>query len=136
MADPSVVLDASALLAWLRLEPGALEVRTALDKTAAMSVVNWAEVLSKLSDLGRNPVEVHSRMFEAGAFQKDLLLWPLDAAMAVEVAKLRSKTRASGLSLGDRACIALGQHLRLPILTADRVWKRLRIADAQIQFIR
>lgn len=130
------MLDASALLAWLRLEPGALAVRAALDKTAAMSVVNWAEVLSKLSDLGQNPVEVQSRLFEAGAFQKDLLLWPLDEAMAVEVARLRSKTRSSGLSLGDRACIALGQHLRLPVLTADRVWKRLRLADVQVQFIR
>lgn len=136
MADPSVVLDASALLAWLRLEPGASEVRAALDKTAAMSVVNWAEVLSKLSDLGENPVEVQSRMFEAGGFRKDLLLWPLDEAMAVEVAALRSKTRSRGLSLGDRACIALGQHLRLPILTADRVWKRFRLAGAQIQVIR
>jgi ribonuclease VapC len=135
VADPSVVLDASALLAWLRLEPGALEVRTALDKTAAMSVVNWAEVLSKLSDLGQNPVEVQSRMFEAGGFQKDLLLWPLDEAMAVEVAKLRAKTRSSGLSLGDRACVALGQHLRLPILTTDRAWKSLRLS-VSVQLIR
>jgi ribonuclease VapC len=135
VADPSVVLDASALLAWLRLEPGALEVRTALDQTAAMSVVNWAEVLSKLSDLGQNPVEVQSRMFEAGGFQKDLLLWPLDEAMAVEVAKLRAKTRSSGLSLGDRACVALGQHLRLPILTTDRAWKSLRLS-VSVQLIR
>jgi ribonuclease VapC len=135
VADPSVVLDASALLAWLRLEPGALEVRTALDQTAAMSVVNWAEVLSKLSDLGQDPVEVQSRMFEAGGFQKDLLLWPLDEAMAVEVAKLRAKTRSSGLSLGDRACVALGQHLRLPILTTDRAWKSLRLS-VSVQLIR
>lgn len=135
MAQPSAVLDASALLAWLHFEPGALAVRAALDHTAAISVVNWAEVLSKLSDLGQNPVEVRSKLFTGGAFEKDLLLWPMDEAMAVEVAKLRTKTRSSGLSLGDRACIALGQHMRVPILTTDRVWTKLEL-DAQIQIIR
>ncbi len=135
MAQPSAVLDASALLAWLHLEPGALAVRAALDNTAAMSVVNWAEVLTKLADLGQDPVEVRSRMFKEGIFEKDLLLWPLDEAMAVEVAKLRGKTRSRGLSLGDRACIALGQHLRLPILTSDRGWKTLHFG-VQIQLIR
>jgi PIN domain nuclease of toxin-antitoxin system len=135
VAQPSAVLDASALLAWLHLEPGALAVRAALDNTAAMSVVNWAEVLTKLADLGQDPVEVRSRMFKEGIFEKDLLLWPLDEAMAVEVAKLRAKTRSRGLSLGDRACIALGQHLRLPILTSDRAWKTLHFG-VQIHLIR
>jgi ribonuclease VapC len=135
VAQPSAVLDASALLAWLHLEPGALAVRTALDNTAAMSVVNWAEVLTKLADLGQDPVEVRSRMFKEGIFEKDLLLWPLDEAMAIEVAKLRARTRSSGLSLGDRSCIALGQHLRLPILTSDRAWKTLHLS-VQIQVIR
>jgi len=110
-------------------------VRAALNNTVAMSVVNWAEVLTKLADLGQDPVEVRSRMFKEGIFEKDLLLWPLDEAMAVEIAKLRAKTRSSGLSLGDRACIALGQHLRLPVLTADRAWKTLRLG-VPIQLIR
>ena len=135
MAQPSAVLDASALLAWLHLEPGALAVRAALNKTAAMSVVNWAEVLTKLADLGQDPVEVRSRMFKEGIFEKNLLLCPLDEAMAVEVANLRTKTRSRGLSLGDQACIALGQHLGLPILTSDRVWKTLHFG-VQIQLIR
>ena len=135
MVRPSAVLDASALLAWLHLEPGALAVRAALDNSVAMSVVNWAEVLTKLADLGQDPVEVRSRMFKAGIFEKDLLLWPLDEAMAVAVASLRSKTRSAGLSLGDRACIALGKHLRLPILTSDRAWKAVQLG-VPIQLIR
>jgi ribonuclease VapC len=135
VAQPSAVLDASALLAWLHLESGALKVRAALDNTAVMSVVNWAEVLSKLADLGQNPVEVRSRLFKGGVFEKDLILWPLDEAMAVEVAGLRTKTRSSGLSLGDRACIALGRHLRVPILTTDRAWRTLHLG-VQIQVIR
>lgn len=128
------MLDASALLAWLHLEPGAVAVRAALNNTAAMSVVNWAEVLTKLADFGQDPVEVRSKMLKEGLFEKDLLLWPLDEDMAVEIAELRAKTRASGLSLGDRACIALGRRLRLPILTSDRVWKTLHLG--QIQLIR
>ena len=135
MAQPAAVLDASALLAWLHLEPGALAVRAALDNTAAMSVVNWAEVLTKLADLGQDPVEVRSKMFKDGLFEKDLLLWPLNEAMAVEIANLRAKTRSIGLSLGDRTCVALGRYLRLPILTSDRAWKTLRLG-VQIELIR
>jgi len=74
-------------------------------------------------------------VLKEGIFENDLLLWPLDEAMAVEVAKLGEKTRWSGLSLGGRACIALGRHLRLPVLTGDRVWKTLRLG-VQVQLIR
>jgi len=124
VAQPSAVLDASALLAWLHLEPGALAVRAALNEKAAMSVVNWAEVLMKLADLGQDPVEVRSKMLKEGIFEKDLLLWPLDEALAVEVAKLGEKTRWSGLSLGDRACISLG-----PALAAPGPYRRPRLED-------
>ncbi len=135
MTSATAVLDASALLAWLREEPGALAAEAALDKVALMSVLNWAEVLTKLADLGQKPEEVHDRLVKNGILGSTLLLWPLDEPMALEVAKLRGKTRSSGLSLGDRACIALGQHLRLPILTADRAWKTLRLG-VQIRLIR
>jgi ribonuclease VapC len=135
MDQPSAVLDASALLAWLRLEPGALAVRSAIDRTAAISVVNWAETLTKLVDLGQDPDEVRLKIADAGILGNDLLLWPLDEEMAMEIARLRAGTRSRGLSLGDRACIALGRYLRLPILTTDRSWKGLRLG-AQVQIIR
>ena len=80
-------------------------------------MVNWAEVLTKLADLGQDPVEVRSKMRKAGLFEKDLLLWPLNEAMAVEIANLGAETRSSGFSLGDRA------------------WKTLRLG-VQIQLIR
>ncbi len=127
MEQPTAVLDASALLAWLHLEPGTLVVRAALDHKAAMSVVNWAEVLTKLSDLRQKPDDVRSKLVTEGMLEKDLLLFPLDEAMALDIANLRAKTRASGLSLGDRACIALGKRLGVPILTADRVWKTMAL---------
>lgn len=135
MNAPAAVLDASALLAWLREEAGALTAEDALDKVAAMSVVNWAEVLTKLADLGQNLDEVRLRLVKRGVLGNALLLWPLDESMALEIARLRRNTRSSGLSLGDRACIALGKHLHLPILTADRAWMDLRIG-IQIRLIR
>jgi len=135
VSTPSSVLDASALLAWLREESGALTAEDALGRVAVMNVVNWAEVLTKLADLGQNPDEVRLRLVRQGVLGSALLLWPLDEDMALEIAKLRGSTRSSGLSLGDRACIALGQRLRLPILTADRAWKTLRLG-VPIQLIR
>ena len=135
MNAPTAVLDASALLAWLREERGAIAAEDALDKVAVMSVLNWAEVLTKLADLGHSPDAVRLRLVRQGVLGSALLLWPLDEAMALEVAKLRANTRSGGLSLGDRACIALGQHLRLPVLTTDRAWKALRLG-VQIQVIR
>jgi ribonuclease VapC len=135
VTTPAAVLDASALLAWLRGEAGAVVAEDALDKVAVISVVNWAEALTKLADLGRDPDEVRLGLLERGIVGNALLLWPLDEDMALQIAKLRGKTRSRGLSLGDRACIALGQHLQLPILTADRAWKTLRLG-VQIRLIR
>jgi|HubBroStandDraft_6_1064221.scaffolds.fasta_scaffold432084_3 ribonuclease VapC len=135
MDEASAVLDSSALLAWLHLEPGALIVRAALDKKAAMSAVNWAEVLTKLADLGQNPDAVSITLLNSGLFKNDLILWPLDEGFALDTARLRVSTRSTGLSLGDRACIALGQRLRLPILTADRAWKNLRLG-VRVRLIR
>jgi ribonuclease VapC len=132
---PASVLDASALLAWLRDEAGALAAENALDNVTAMSVVNWAEVLTKLADLGQSPDEVRLALVRRGVLGNALVLWPLGEDLALEIAKLRGRTRSSGLSLGDRACIALGRQLRVPILTTDRAWRTLHLG-VQIQVIR
>jgi PIN domain nuclease of toxin-antitoxin system len=112
-----------------------MTVRAALDKKAAMSVVNWAEVLTRLVDLGLDADEVRRKLSRKGVLGNDLVLWPLDEGMAVEIGRLRSKTRSRGLSLGDRACLALGQRLRLPVLTTDRAWKDLKLG-VQVRVIR
>ena len=135
MSAPAFVLDASALLAWLQGEPGTPIVRAALNDQAVISVVNWAEVLTKLADLGHDPEQVLITMGRGGVLGNNLLLWSMDAELALDVAKLRTATRQLGLSLADRACIALGQRLRLPILTTDRAWKTLRL-PVRIQVIR
>ena len=132
---PGFVLDASALLAYLWNEPGGDEVRASLREGIAISAVNWAEVLSKLADYGSDPHTEAERMLGHGALGKVLGVVPLDDAMASEIAHLRHSTRSLGLSLGDRACLALGRRLAVPVLTADRSWKSLKLG-VRIQPIR
>ena len=113
-----VVLDASAILAFLQREPGSSIVAAAVEQgTCFVSAVNVAEVLAKLTDSGMTLEEcwmsVRDIELETVAF---------DAAAAVATAALRSSTRSAGLSLGDRACIALAQSLELPVVTTDRAW--------------
>jgi PIN domain nuclease of toxin-antitoxin system len=118
----SFVLDASALLAYLRDEPGALVVENALTQGAYISIVNWAEVLSKVADLGEDPEALSQRLENEGILRNSLEILPLTEEDALLIAQLRPLTKSAGLSLGDRSCLALGKRLGLPVLTADRSW--------------
>ena len=64
--QPSVVLDASALPAYLQGEAGATVVITALMQGAAISSVNWAETLSKLAERGQDPDTVAAELIKQG----------------------------------------------------------------------
>ncbi|MBA3471731.1 MAG: type II toxin-antitoxin system VapC family toxin [Rubrobacter sp.] len=119
------VLDASAVLAYLQDEPGAEVVEAALNDGACVSAANWAEVLSKLAELDQDPDEVAERFKQEGVLGEGLVVYPLDEAQARRVARLRPTTRSTGLSLADRACLALATSLDLPALTADRAWAEL-----------
>ncbi len=117
----SAVLDASALLAFLQREPGAGSVRAVLG-SALMSTVNWTEVIRKAAaDSEREAAELRAALESLG-----LALEPFSAAQAGIAGLLRRTTAALGLSLGDRACLALAIEKGERILTADRVWERLR----------
>lgn len=111
-----MVLDASAVLALLFGERGAEVVRARVH-TGVIGAANLAEVLAKLSDHGM-PVEQAVR---AVAFL-GLEIAPTTEVQARRSAGLRPATRAAGLSLGDRACLALAAELGVPALTADRGW--------------
>ncbi len=115
------VLDASAVLALLNNEPGVAKVAAALNG-ASISAVNVAEVGAKLSDYGMKQKDI-----ETALRNLSLGVVPLDEAGALASAALRASTRGNGLSLGDRCCLALGQALGKPVLTADRQWKKLRL---------
>lgn len=126
-ASAQSVLDASALLAYLGDESGADIVETALMQGAVMSAVNWAETLSKLVERGQDPDEVTHCLTTQGLLNTALYIQPLDKFLACEIAKLRLPTRSFGLSLGDRACLALALQLQLPALTSDSAWANLRL---------
>lgn len=117
-----IVLDASALLAILNQEPGADNLTPELLSSAAAGAVNLAEVQGKLVQHGLSPDEAWeaalSPVREAVAFTPE---------QAKITGALIAQTRTVGLSLGDRACLALGLTLDAPVYTADRSWKNLKV---------
>ncbi len=128
MEGATSVLDASALLAYLNDEAGADQVEDALRRGSAITAVNFAEVLSKLAEVGEDPQEVSENLKRRGLLGGNLVVASLSADDAVMIAKLHRTTRTHGLSLGDRACLGLALRLRVPALTADRAWSRLKVA--------
>lgn len=117
MAD--IVLDASAVLAYLRREQGADKVLGRLDGSA-ISAVNWAEVVQKLVDDG-----MADDTIELALGSLSVIVIDFDAVLAKAAGRLRRATRERGLSLGDRACLSLAGREGLPVLTADRAWAEL-----------
>lgn len=113
-----IVLDASALLALLNEEPGADAVRARLEE-ATISAVNLSEVLAVLMTVGLQPEQARQLLADLA-----LAVAPFDEDQAIRAAKLRESTRAIGLSLGDRACLALGEAHGALVLTADRAWRQ------------
>lgn len=134
-SSPASVLDASALMAVLHAEDGASVVIDAIGEGAAVSVVNWAEVLSKLAEAGKDPEVAAAELRRAEGSRRALSIEPLTAADCVAVARLRPITRRQGLSLADRACLALAERLEVPALTADREWLTADVV-AEVRLIR
>ena len=119
------VLDASAVLAFLHGEPGADAVSEALVDVSVVSAANWAEILSKFSDEGEDPDTIAGRLEFEGVLFSGLEVLPVTAVDARMIARLRPLARSGGLSLGDRACLALALRLGYGVLTADRQWANL-----------
>ena len=121
MNEDDIVADASAILAALKGEPFSnVDPRRLVGST--ISAVNVCEVLSKLHDDGLTDAQA-----DAAISTMDLRVVPFDGPQARIAARLRSITRHAGLSLGDRACLALGDRLGYPVVTADRVWASLDV---------
>jgi len=124
-----VVLDASAILAYLLGEPGAEMVEAVLLRSL-VSPVNIAEVIGKLIDRGLSADTAEATVGKLGCE-----IAPADAALGREAGKLHEKTRGRGISLGDRFCLSLSAQTGLPALSADRAWKTLGL-DLEIKLIR
>ena len=128
MAD--YVLDASALLVLLKGETGSERVIEALMDGAAISAVNFSEVVAKLREGGMLEEAIHESL---DSLELDIV--EFDTEFAYQAGLLRPLTKSAGLSLGDRACLALAQNLNLPALTADRAWDGLSLG-IRVQVIR
>jgi PIN domain nuclease of toxin-antitoxin system len=116
-----IVLDTSAILAFLDDEPGADSVLQVMS-SACISTVNLAEAYSKLAERGEHGREalnvVRHSVHE---------VVPFTAQMAEITGSLRPLTRDFGLSPGDRACLALGILLNTEVYTTDRIWAGLNL---------
>jgi PIN domain nuclease of toxin-antitoxin system len=121
------VLDASALIAFLRKEPGEDRVAPVLSH-ACISAVNLAETLGKMVEYGK--------ALDAVAYQIERLsipVIPFDGEHARIAASFWKPTRAVGMSFGDRACLALALHLGVPAFTTDSLWLK---CDVGVQVIK
>ncbi len=125
-----VILDASALLALIKNESGADKVEKLLG-SMIMSCVNVSEVATILF---KNDMSTED--FRESILPLISTILPFDEKQALITASLQKKTKSKGLSLGDRACIALGIHLQVPIYTADKIWTGLELDQADIRLIR
>lgn len=124
-----VVFDASAVMALLREEPGGKTAESYLSR-AVICAVNLSEVIAKLIKHGmpeKIAIDVVSSL--------GLRIVDFDQDMAYRTAVLIAATEKAGLSLGDRACLAMAQKLKLPAITADRSWNKLDL-NCEIKLVR
>jgi ribonuclease VapC len=123
------VFDSSVVLAIIGNEIGGEEFAE-FASSAFISTVNYIEVISKLVDRGLAESMINQTLADL-----NLAIVNLDESQAAYAGFLRTKTRAKGLSLGDRACLALAHSTGRTALTADRAWTDLDIG-VPIELIR
>ena len=115
-------MDASAILAFIQGEPGSEKLTPKLLSAAVCGAVNVAEVHGKL--VGRGwPID--EAWEDATSPLQDVI--PFDLSQARLAGSLVAQTRTLGLSLEDRACLALALTLKAPVYTTEQVWKRLKL---------
>lgn len=123
------LLDASAVLALLNQEPGHDQVR-AVVQASVLGSVNLCEVFGKLIDAGIPAADAREAVELLG-----LPIIPFDEELALAAAALQPQTRALGLSLGDRSCLALALNRGARVITAERAWPKLKLG-VTIQVLR
>ena len=115
------VLDSSAILAFFQKESGWEAVQVALPDGIVSSLI-LAEVVTRLRLSGGTPWQITTAWDDL-----QLVVEPFDDGRARTAGLIVDKTRQFGLSLADRACLALALELGLPAVTADRVWREVRL---------
>ena len=116
--NATVVLDASAVLAFLQGEPGADKVGDALKNShCVVASANQTEIISKALDRGLDRPTIEAALTDLNYEVVDCT-----AQDGVQAGWMRTATRALGLSLGDRLCLATARRIQAQVLTADRPW--------------
>ena len=127
-----MILDASAILAYLLREPGAEDIAAAIDLGAGLGTANLAEVMTRLV---RDGVAVDTARQVLDALP--VTLFDLDADLALRAGALILATRRFGLSLGDRLCLSLAIREAVPALTADTAWAEIApLIGATVRLVR
>lgn len=114
------VVDTSAILAYAFAERGAETVERWIDAGAAVSALTIQETVSKLCQTGLSQGEARELVLALG-----LRIHALDLDLAMSAGAMFAVTKAFGLSHGDRACLALGLKLSVPVVTADKAWSQV-----------
>ena len=125
-----ILFDASALLALIKKEPGYEQLEELL-ASSSISAVNLSEVVSVLTRLGvpkDKILEIVSEIIPE--------VIPLNYVTAVMAGHLIADTKALGLSLGDRVCIATGIINNMVIYTTDKAWQNLQLENLRLVVIR
>ncbi len=127
-----IVFDASAIIALLELEEGWTIASENLNN-AIVSTINLSEVMTVMNR------KTNGQDVAGEAFKLLQNTFPhivdFNEEQAVIAASLDSVTKQYGLSLGDRACLALAKHKNLPVLTADKAWKQIE-SGVEVRLIR
>lgn len=126
----SAVLDASAVLALIRDEPGGNKVTEYVGR-ATISAVNLQEVIKELLVSGLDQLVVRELLDE---LRLDVRAHDVDAAYAA--AALHEQTKQFGRGLGDRSCLALALNLGVPVLTTDTEWRKVKVAGLKVEHLR
>jgi ribonuclease VapC len=87
---------------------------------AQIGAVKFSEAFGKLVEAGLDEETIDSMVASL-----QLPVVPFDREQARLAGSLRRTTRESGLSLGDRACLALARVRGAVALTCDRSWTRI-----------
>jgi ribonuclease VapC len=123
------VLDSSALLCLFAQEPGADVVAGKL-KNAVISAVNYAEVVGKLVERSADP---QATAHFLGSLELNVVDYT--QAQAFQSGAFRQLTKSAGLSLGDRACLAVAAERNAIALTSDKAWQRVSVG-VKVQLVR
>ncbi|MEY4464195.1 MAG: hypothetical protein RLZZ81_1166 [Pseudomonadota bacterium] len=121
-----IIFDASALIALFAKEDGYQLIKKYM-RDGVISSVNIAEVYKYCIEKQGLTEETAKILIKLS----DIKIIDFCPDQALISANIIHKTKIYGLSLGDRACIALAIFKNYPILTCDTIWQKL---DLDIQF--